>query len=104
MIDIKTAAMKTFMKTVVSSFLLMAAAVAQAASMMDGFTDPEDGMFDVSHWLAEKKGFFPVPIISRNRQSVMVLVLRWFSCMIPWRVVYLTVKRLTRSQPMPKAS
>ncbi|MBE9564513.1 MAG: BamA/TamA family outer membrane protein [Proteobacteria bacterium] len=31
--------------------------------MMDGFTDPEDGMFDVSHWLAEKKGFFPVPII-----------------------------------------
>ena len=34
-----------------------------AASMMDGFTDPEDGMFDVSHWLAEKKGFFPVPII-----------------------------------------
>jgi len=62
-IDIKTAAMKTFMKTVVSSFLLMAAAVAQAASMMDGFTDPEDGMFDVSHWLAEKKGFFPVPII-----------------------------------------
>ena len=63
MIDIKTAAMKTFMKTVVSSFLLMAAAVSQAASMMDGFTDPEDGMFDVSHWLAEKKGFFPVPII-----------------------------------------
>jgi hypothetical protein len=62
-IDIKTVAMKIFMKTVVSSFLLMAAAVAQAASMMDGFTDPEDGMFDVSHWLAEKKGFFPVPII-----------------------------------------
>lgn len=55
--------MKTFIKTVVSAFLLMAAAVAQAASMMDGFTDPEDGMFDVSHWLAEKKGFFPVPII-----------------------------------------
>ncbi len=63
MIDIKTAAIKTFLKTVVSTFLLMATAVAQAASMMDGFTDPEDGMFDVSHWLAEKKGFFPVPII-----------------------------------------
>ena len=31
--------------------------------MMDGFTDPEDGMFDVSHWLAEKRGFFPVPVI-----------------------------------------
>jgi len=34
-----------------------------AASFMDGFTDPNDGMFDVSHWLAEKKGFFPVPIV-----------------------------------------
>ena len=34
-----------------------------SASIMDGFTDPEDGMFDVSHWLAEKKGFFPVPIL-----------------------------------------
>jgi len=35
----------------------------KAASMMDGFTDPADGMFDVSDWLAEKKGFFPVPMI-----------------------------------------
>ncbi len=31
--------------------------------MLDGFIDPDDGMFDVSHLLAEKKGFFPVPII-----------------------------------------
>ena len=30
---------------------------------MDDFIDPQDGMFDVSHWLAEKKGFFPIPII-----------------------------------------
>ncbi len=30
---------------------------------MDEFIDPQDGMFDVSHWLAERKGFFPVPII-----------------------------------------
>ena len=45
-------------------FLLSAMTLtAHAASMMDDFTDPEDGMFDVSHWLAEKKGFFPVPII-----------------------------------------
>lgn len=36
---------------------------ASASSMMDGFIDPQDGMFDLSHWLAEKKGFFPVPII-----------------------------------------
>ncbi|NNJ98372.1 MAG: BamA/TamA family outer membrane protein [Gammaproteobacteria bacterium] len=36
---------------------------ATAASMMDDFIDPQDGMFDVSHWLAERKGFFPIPII-----------------------------------------
>jgi len=42
---------------------ILNSANAIAASMMDGFTDPEDGMFDVSHWLAEKKGFFPVPVI-----------------------------------------
>jgi len=44
-------------------YMLLASFNASAASMMDGFTDPQDGMFDVSHWLAEKKGFFPVPII-----------------------------------------
>jgi len=44
-------------------YMLLAAFNASAASMMDGFIDPQDGMFDVSHWLAEKKGFFPVPII-----------------------------------------
>jgi len=27
------------------------------------FTDPEDGAFDVSEWLLDKKGFLPVPII-----------------------------------------
>ena len=55
--------MKKVLKIIVSLFLSAVAITAQAASMMDGFTDPEDGMFDVSHWLAEKKGFFPVPII-----------------------------------------
>ena len=30
---------------------------------MDDFIDPQDGMFDTSHWLAERKGFFPIPII-----------------------------------------
>ena len=55
--------MKKVLKIIVSLFLSAVAITAQATSMMDGFTDPEDGMFDVSHWLAEKKGFFPVPII-----------------------------------------
>lgn len=50
-------------RIIVTFFLLVNTVTAQASSMMDGFTDPEDGMFDVSHWLAEKKGFFPVPII-----------------------------------------
>lgn len=36
---------------------------AISASMMDDFIDPQDGMFDVSHWLAERKGFFPIPFI-----------------------------------------
>ena len=27
------------------------------------FTDPQDGEFDVSEWLLEKKGFLPVPMI-----------------------------------------
>jgi hypothetical protein len=51
------------LKVLILFNLFMVSITAQAASMMDGFTDPEDGMFDVSHWLAEKKGFFPVPII-----------------------------------------
>ena len=55
--------MKKALKIIIAFFLLAIVIAAQAASMMDGFTDPEDGMFDVSHWLAEKKGFFPVPII-----------------------------------------
>jgi len=55
--------MRAFLKTIIATYLVATAVVANAASMMDGFTDPEDGMFDVSHWLAEKKGFFPVPII-----------------------------------------
>jgi len=42
---------------------MLSTMAVHASSIMDGFTDPEDGMFDVSHWLAEKKGFFPVPIL-----------------------------------------
>ena len=37
-------------------FFLSAPAAAQ-------FTDPQDGEFDVSEWLLEKKGFLPVPIL-----------------------------------------
>lgn len=55
--------MKNILRVIFSLYLSVFAITAAIASMMDSFTDPEDGMFDVSHWLAEKKGFFPVPII-----------------------------------------
>lgn len=55
--------MKRFSTLVISLTLLMLSSIANSASMMDEFIDPQDGMFDVSHWLAERKGFFPVPII-----------------------------------------
>ena len=59
----ETKVMKNIIKILLVTYLIVTAMAVNAASMMDGFTDPEDGMFDVSHWLAEKKGFFPVPII-----------------------------------------
>ena len=42
---------------------LLASSNAISSSLMDNFKDPQDGMFDTSHWLAERKGFFPIPII-----------------------------------------
>jgi len=48
---------------ITAAILLMASSCVISASMMDEFIDPEDGMFDVSHWLAERKGFFPIPFI-----------------------------------------
>lgn len=59
----KSIDMKNILRVIFSLYLSVFAITAAIASMMDSFTDPEDGMFDVSHWLAEKKGFFPVPII-----------------------------------------
>ena len=46
-----------------AAILFTVSGSAVSASMMDEFIDPQDGMFDVSHWLAERKGFFPIPII-----------------------------------------
>ena len=46
-------------------FLLLAASqvFAQANDKRSPFVDPEDGAFDASEWLLDKKGFLPVPII-----------------------------------------
>ena len=36
---------------------------AEAKAKVGPFTDPQDGAFDVSTWLLERKGFLPVPLI-----------------------------------------
>jgi hypothetical protein len=41
----------------------MLAAVPAQAGLMDQFKDPEDGAFDMSTYLLERKGALPVPIV-----------------------------------------
>lgn len=55
--------MMNYLKNLFILLFIIITPCVKAASMMDGFIDPSDGMFDVSDWLAEKKGVFPVPII-----------------------------------------
>ena len=55
--------MKLISRYIVSIALIIASSQARSAALLDDFIDPRDGMFDVSHWLAERKGFFPIPII-----------------------------------------
>jgi hypothetical protein len=43
--------------------LVLLVSVHAAAQERSVFTDPEDGAFDASEWLLEKKGFLPVPMI-----------------------------------------
>jgi hypothetical protein len=44
--------------------IVLLLANVQALSEERGlFTDPEDGAFDASEWLLDRKGFLPVPII-----------------------------------------
>ncbi len=38
-------------------------ALAQTAAPGSPFVDPQDGAFDASEWLLERKGFLPVPIL-----------------------------------------
>jgi hypothetical protein len=45
------------------AFLLALLFAGQAQAAEDLFTDPQDGAFDASAWLLDKKGFLPVPII-----------------------------------------
>ena len=50
----------------VSALLLLTLALTaptRAAGWLDGFLDSDDGQFDLSDWLLDRKGFMPVPII-----------------------------------------
>lgn len=55
--------MKLYIAKLVIFVLFISSNPVFSASMMDGFIDPEDGMLDLSHYLAEQKGFLPIPII-----------------------------------------
>lgn len=44
-------------------FLLLISTPGIAGSLSDVFIDPSDGHLDMSHWLHDKKGLIPVPII-----------------------------------------
>ncbi|HSB22023.1 MAG TPA: BamA/TamA family outer membrane protein, partial [Burkholderiaceae bacterium] len=43
--------------------LLLFAGGARAGSWLDQLKDPDDGQFDLSEWLLDRKGFLPVPIV-----------------------------------------
>jgi hypothetical protein len=44
-------------------WLFISSNTVYASSFFDQFIDPQDGKFDASNWLINKKGFLPVPII-----------------------------------------
>ena len=50
------------MKASIASLLLLANVQSHSADR-GLFTDPDDGAFDASEWLLDRKGFLPVPII-----------------------------------------
>ena len=43
--------------------LLFLPILVQAGWLKDTFLDPSDGQLDLSHWLLEKEGLLPVPVI-----------------------------------------
>ena len=48
-------------------FTLILAALLLAgparADLLEGFRDPQDGKFDLSEWLLDRKGVLPVPLL-----------------------------------------
>jgi hypothetical protein len=49
-------------RRILAAIALLLAGVAHA-NALEGFRDPEDGRFDVSEWLLDRKGVLPVPIL-----------------------------------------
>jgi hypothetical protein len=49
--------------TGIATLLWLAVASPARAGLMDSFRDPEDGAFDMSTYLLERKGALPVPIV-----------------------------------------
>jgi hypothetical protein len=43
--------------------VLLAGPWLSAQAFLEGFKDPEDGQFDISDWLVNRKGFLPIPIV-----------------------------------------
>lgn len=54
-------ALRKFLATALAGGLLAVPGLALA--LPEGFVDKEDGAFDISDWLVEKKGFLPIPMI-----------------------------------------
>lgn len=50
-------------RALLAATLALGSPLAAGLGLKEDFTDPQDGAFDASHWLLEKKGFLPVPII-----------------------------------------
>ncbi len=48
---------------VIALWLALIVPAVSHAAWYDAFLDPDDGQFDVSEWLLDRKGFLPVPII-----------------------------------------
>ncbi len=55
-----TSRMRKFLRT---ALLVGLGTFSAAGHALEGFTDPQDGAFDTSEWLIDRKGFLPVPIV-----------------------------------------
>jgi len=55
--------MKRELRRILTAAGLLAGLCSPCHAFMEGFIDQEDGYFDMSDWLVNRKGFLPVPIV-----------------------------------------